>query len=222
MNHTDSEYSSTSSSDSNASLGKTSECVSDSGTVCSCLGENCNNCNEREEISEVVKEPTPILDDDGLPFVTANDLRNYKKYDKRVFMRAVTSAEINRVNDKLFEKGREVIDVKVSRMTQALRFWLAVKFSTYSNWRYNGKKQIKFGNEKVCELFGINYSSFKNFMSKNRNVRYAKLKYLSPVEINPRTQRAYFKTYASNYDDLNHDSLFGKGKGKSKGKRNNK
>lgn len=208
------------SNDSNSHLdsGKSSENVSNSSTVCSCLGENCDDCKLGEEIFGVVNETTPILDDDGLPIVTADDLRNYKKSDKREFMKMVSQADIDRVNDKLFEKEEKIINVKVSRMTQSLRFWLAVKFSSYSNWKYNGKKRIKFGNKEVCALFGINYSSFKNFMSKNKNVNCRNFKYLSPVECNYKKQRFYFRDYASNYEILVREKLFDREKRKKKTK----
>lgn len=192
---------------------------SDPGSTCSCTGENCEKCKLNNEIKDPNEEIIPAMDDDGLEVVTEDELKNYVHTEKRVFLRMITQEEVDRVNDNFFEKDEKIRAIKVSKMCQSLRFWLAVKFSTYSGWRYNGRNQGKFGNEKVCSIFGVNYNSFKSFMGQDNNARINTFGTLSPSERYYKSQRPYLEKYASNYDDLVKQGLFDKNK-KEKKKKN--
>lgn len=52
----------------------------------------------------------------------------FKMNEKREMLRYTTNEEIKNVLPNIFQQDRDTIDVKVSRMSHARRFWLTVKF----------------------------------------------------------------------------------------------
>lgn len=134
---------------------------------------------------------------------------------RKMYLPAETSKIFGPDGDNLFTKRKREIKRLVKRMNHATRFYLAVKFyrRNSADFETNVKIESKFSKKKCCELLGIVYNSLKDIcrkqMKDNNLEEFMKSKrYLSPVEFNPQFSRAFFKKYATNYDQLNVGGIF--------------
>lgn len=134
---------------------------------------------------------------------------------RKMYFAAETSKIFGPDGDNLFTKRKREIKRLVKRMNHATRFYLAVKFyrRNSADFETNAKIESKFSKKKCCELLGIVYNSLKDIcrkQMKDKNLEeFMKSKrYLSPVEFNPQFSRAFFKKYATNYDQLNVGGIF--------------
>lgn len=125
---------------------------------------------------------------------------NFKLNEKRVMFRHTSNEEIRNVTPAFFKQKRDVIDVKVSHMSHARRFWLAMKFCR-NNHMYPGVPSMR----NVCHIFGISPCVIMKFKQKyGDNVLPMDLMYLTPIEREYRTQERFFREKALNYANLKH------------------
>lgn len=122
---------------------------------------------------------------------------NFKINEKRVMHRLTTKNEIRNVSPDFFSQNQNIIDVKVSQMSHARRFWLAVKFCRLGH-SYSGLP-VK---PKICNIFGIRRSVIVKHLNKFREKLPEDYRYLSPVEDKPQCHCAFFEQYAINYESI--------------------
>lgn len=138
------------------------------------------------------------FDDDGCGEVTQADIDAFIFENKRKFYYLVGREEILRVKLDFIRQDRRVLNVKVSRMHQSKRFWLAVKFC-------RNVKKTGFKHDIVCEIFGVQKSMILPFChSKLKDVSYLDYGFLSPYEYDKKYKHApaYICENASNLKSM--------------------
>lgn len=111
--------------------------------------------------------------------------------------------------DTFFMGSVKTINQEVKLMNHATRYWLGVKFFRMNeiDFQPNEKMQNKYSQVQMSRLLGIERSTIAKCVariSKNAEIieEIKKKKFLSPIECRPKNQKAYFRSYASNFEDL--------------------
>lgn len=148
-----------------------------------------------------------MYDSDGLKTVTQKEIDEYVPNHKRIMMKKISKNDINNVNLNFFNNLKIIQRIKVIKMSQSQRFWLALKFASNDNL-----KVLMINRKEVCNIFGIGLTTVKRYLCENGGKPFTpeKYDYLSPVEFYYKRQQHYFREYALNYDDLVKQGLFKK------------
>lgn len=168
--------------------------------------------NLSENAGKNTRKNTKHLDQRNKKFRTTKKVKIVKRPMFRV-------AEIDKIFghevDKLFTKSEEEIKTFLLKECHATRFYLATKFYRRLNvdFETNDEIQCNFSKEKICEMLGVISSSIKSFCRKTLKDQGLKAfmksrNYLSPVEFNPVYSKAFYRKYASNYEQLEAGCVF--------------
>lgn len=185
-------------------------------SISSRLSDSNMQVEQEGEISDNSKI-VPEEDYVSTVFSEMNKNIEFQKVEKRKmgFM-AETTKIIGRTADLMFSKSKVEIRRLVKDMNHATRFWLAVKFYRMLKIDFRNIRNAPnmFSKKQMCELLGIGHGVIKVFSNKpnvkNKSVlELMKMnKFLSPVERQPKRHEYYFRTHASNYENLKVGGLF--------------
>lgn len=172
------------------------------------MNENSMAENVHEEV-ENVPELSNIAD---------NVQQNTQKIQKRMMCRmADTSLILASEMDSFFTLSESDIFQKIKLMNHATRTYLAVRFFRQNVLDFEATPKSNYSLSKICSLLDVSETSIrrlkkqfqeneslKDFMKRN--------KFMTSIELNPRSHKYYFKRYAINYDSLDKQGLFKKQK----------
>lgn len=134
---------------------------------------------------------------------------NGKVVQKRpMFRLAEVNDIIGKEADDFFMESVEVINQKVAKMNHATRFWLGVKFCRRNELDFQGNViESKYSISNIARLLDIDrciIARFAHEIPETETILAAiqKRKYLTLIECNPKNEKAYFETHASNFEDL--------------------
>lgn len=130
---------------------------------------------------------------------------------------AVTNLIFGSEMDLLFIRNEPEIIEKIQLMNHATRTYLAVKFVRQNVLDFEMKLETKYSLMKICSLLDVTMTAIRRIVKQLRenerlNDYMKRNKFMTSVELNPRSHKHYFKRYATNYNDLKKQGLFGKQK----------
>lgn len=158
---------------------------------------------------------------ENLPYLSSGSDRKKKRtvgIQKRMMCRmADTNLIFGSEMDLLFTRSEPKVIEKIQLMNHATRTYLAVKFIRQNVLDFEMKCKIKYSFKKICWLLNVTITAIRRIVkqlteNERLNDYMKRNKFMTSVELNPRSHEHYFKRYATNYNDLKEQGLFRKQK----------
>lgn len=172
------------------------------------IGEN--------DIEENVLNAVEYLSDHSC--IKKNVRKRIKNVQKRMMCRmADTNFIFGSEIDTLFTQSEPKIVETIQLTNHATRTYLATKFLRRNKMDFEVAFKSNYSLLKIYSLLDVSETSIRRLVktlpeNESWNDFMKRNKFMSSVELNPRSHEQYFKRYAINYDALKNRGLFDKQK----------